>query len=123
MKGKVLIVDDDQMIAETYLLRLQRSGFEAEAVQDGKTAIKKIEESDPDVVLLDAAMYPMNGFDVLKAINKMPGGKKIRVIFLTNVDEQQSMDEAKNLGAVDYIVKAKSTPAEVAEKVEKVMAS
>ena len=121
MEGKILIIDDDKMISDAYLMKLQKSGLIVESIQDGKLALEKIEETEPDIVLMDVAMYPMSGLDILKALQERPIQKRPKVVLLTNVEEQESIDAAYRLGAVDYLIKAKFTPTEVLKRVEAIL--
>lgn len=118
---KILIVDDDLMISDMYLLKFRESGFEAEAASDGKTAVQMIEKDQPDVVLLDIVMPQMDGFDVLREISKKNLAKKPKVILLTNVGQKEDVEKGMSLGAVEYIIKANFTPSEVVEKVKAVL--
>lgn len=120
-KKKVLIIDDDTTIADMYLLKFRREGFDADAVTEAANALSFIQKKEPDVILLDIVMSHMDGFEILSALNSMDLKKKPKVIFLTNVGQKEEAARGLKLGAEDYIVKANFTPSEVVEKVKKVL--
>lgn len=121
MAKKILIVDDDSMISDMYLMKFTEDGFDASTASDGKTALEKIESENPDIVLLDIVMPQMDGFDVLKELGKKGILRKIKVILLSNVGQKEDVERGLSLGATEYIIKANFTPSEVLEKVKKII--
>lgn len=121
MKKKILIVDDDAMISDMYLMKFTEDGFDAATVSDGKTALEKIESEKPDVILLDIVMPQMDGFDVLKELGKKGLLQNTKVILLSNVGQKEDVEKGFSLGASEYIIKANFTPSEVLEKVKKII--
>ncbi len=117
MSKRILIVDDDSMIQDIYLRKFKESGFEATAASDGATALKKIEEEEPDLVLLDLVMPQMDGFETLRELGVMKLVKKPKVVLLTNLGQKEEIEKGFSLGAQDYIIKAHLTPSEVVERV------
>lgn len=118
-KKKILIVDDDSMISDMYLMKFVEDGFDATTASDGKTALEKIESEKPDAVLLDIVMPQMDGFDVLKELGKKGLLQNTKIILLSNVGQKEDVEKGLSLGASDYIIKANFTPSEVLEKVKK----
>lgn len=120
-KKKILIVDDDSMISDMYLMKFVEDGFDATTASDGKTALEKIESEKPDAVLLDIVMPQMDGFDVLKELGKKGLLQNTKVILLSNVGQKEDVEKGLSFGASDYIIKANFTPSEVLEKVKKII--
>lgn len=118
---KILIVDDDQVIADMYATRFRQDGFEVETAGDSKTAVQKTKEWSPDVILLDLVMYPVDGYETLSLIKKLKLPKSPQVILLSNLGQKEDIDRGMALGAADYIVKANLTPSQVLQKVEKII--
>lgn len=118
MSKVVLLVEDNDFIRKMYQFKLAKSGIEVNEAPDGESAIKAIKEHKPDVVLLDIMMPGMSGIDVLKQLKKDKMVPDLPVLVLTNVMNQQSINEAKKLGARDYIVKTDLTPSQVLEKIQ-----
>jgi len=117
---KILIVDDDPFILDMYVLKFKEQGFTIEIARDGKEGITKNESFQPDIILLDAVMPIMDGFDMLKEIKKSPA-HPVKTILLTNLGQKEDVDRGLALGADAYIIKAHFTPTEVVEKVKKLL--
>ncbi len=105
-KKKVMIVEDDTVLANALSLALQNEGYELSLATDGEEAERMIKQEKPDLILLDLLLPIKNGFEVLKVMRQNPDTKDISVIILTNFEQETSINEGKKLGAKDYIVKA-----------------
>jgi two-component system alkaline phosphatase synthesis response regulator PhoP len=115
---KIAIIEDDQAIAQMYRMKFETEDFEVETAENGKLGYELAEALKPDVILLDLMMPEMNGDEVLEKIRATDWGKKIKVIILTNMGEQEAPATLKNLDVLDFIVKADMTPRQVAELVK-----
>lgn len=118
---KVLIVEDDVLMARMYLKIFSHDNFEVIMASNGEDGLSKAREIKPDIILLDIMMPKMNGFQVLEAMKKDPVLMNIPIVMLTNLAGDQDMEEAKSKGAVEYIVKSNYTPHQVIEIVRKVI--
>jgi two-component system phosphate regulon response regulator PhoB/two-component system alkaline phosphatase synthesis response regulator PhoP len=118
-KPKILLAEDDKFISRAYKDGLERAGFDLVLASDGEEAVAKIKSEKPDLVLLDIIMPLKNGFEVLEEIKKDPAVKDIPVIVLSNLGQDSDITKGHSLGAVDYLVKANFTMAEVVEKIKK----
>lgn len=105
-KKKVMIVEDDTVLANALKLALENEGYELSMATDGEEAERMIKEEVPDLILLDLLLPIKNGFEVLKVMRQNPDTKDISVVILTNFEQETSINEGKKLGAKDYIVKA-----------------
>lgn len=121
--AKIAIIEDDLAIAQMYRLKFEAEGYKVEIAANGKLGLELCEEMQPDMVLLDLMMPEMNGDEMLEKMRKSDWGKKPQVIILTNVSEQEAPDRLKELGVVDYVVKAEMTPSQVAAMVKEKLAS
>jgi len=120
-KKKVLIVEDDNFVAEVYSTKLLEMGHEVQIAQNGEEGLVLIEKSKPDLVLLDILMPVMGGIELLEELKKKVEWKNIPIILLTNVGEKESIQKARNFGVQDYLIKSHFTPAEVIEKIESIL--
>lgn len=122
-KKYVLLIEDDKDLIDMYKMKLENEGFFVMVARDGKEGIRAIRDTRPDLILLDILMPVMDGFDVLQAKNKcsLPEVRNIPVIVLTNLASPEDQAEGKRLGAKDWWIKAFNTPAEVAEKVKRIL--
>ena len=102
MSKKVLIVEDDNNIAELLHLYLEKEGFETQVAKDGGKGVEFFRSFQPDLVLLDIMMPVMDGFAVLRKIRE---NDKTPVIMLTAKGETEDKVSGLEGGADDYIVK------------------
>lgn len=98
--AKILIADDSQFMRSLLKDILTPEKHEVIEAKDGKETLDKIESGKPDLVLLDIIMPEVDGIGVLQKI-----GKKVKVVVISAVGQEKMVDEAKKLGALDYIVK------------------
>lgn len=118
MSKVVLLVEDNDFIRNMYQLKLAKADLTVIEAIDGRMALQRITEQKPDLVLLDLMMPNVGGLEVLKDLKKQGVLPNLPVIVLTNVMDPQTIDEAKQLGAKDYIVKTDLTPSQVIEKLK-----
>ena len=118
---KVLIVDDEPNIRDLLSTSLRFAGFSVHAVANGADAVHAAEKGEPDIILLDIIMPKMDGFAALKKLKKNAATKNIPVILLTNLGQEEDIQKGKELGAIDYFIKANHTPQEVVDKVKSVL--
>jgi len=118
---KVLLIEDEEMLAEMYKMKFEGEGFSFLASRDGESGIELAKKEKPDIILLDIIMPKMDGFSVLKALKDDSDTKKAKIILLTNLGQEEDVKKGKSMGADDYLVKANFTPAQVVEKVRKVL--
>ena len=121
-KKHILLVEDDEFLAELYATKLNLEGFEVSLASDGEKGLKLIKEKNPDLVLLDIIMPKMDGFEVLKQIKADKKTKSIPVILLTNLSQKDEVKKGLELGAVDYLIKAHFMPSEVVKKIKSALA-
>jgi DNA-binding response OmpR family regulator len=120
---KIAIVEDDTAISQMYRIKFEAEDFEVETAENGKLGLQLIEEMRPDIVLLDLMMPEMTGEEMLTKLRAQPWGKKIKVIILTNMGEQEAPESLKELDVRRFIVKADMTPRQVAEMVKEELAA
>ena len=102
MAQKVLIVEDDNNIAELLHLYLEKEGYKTQVSRDGGTAVEQFHAFQPDLVLLDLMLPVLDGWAVLKKIRE---SAKTPVIMLTAKGETTDKVSGLEMGADDYIVK------------------
>ena len=113
---RVLMIEDDSSIAEMYRLQLEHDGYTVAVATTGDIAFSTLSGSAPDVVLLDLLLPDRSGFEVLAALNeRFPNHPP--VVILSNYGEPSMIDRGRALGAVDYLVKSRVTPAEISEQI------
>lgn len=118
---KIVLVEDDVMLAEIYQTRLELAGYECFVANDGMTGLLMIKQHLPDLALLDLMLPQLSGDDILREMRKNDWGKDIKVIFLTNISESEAPDGLQELGFESYIVKANLVNNQLAEIVAKTL--
>ena len=117
-KKKILLVEDDQALAAVYKARLELEGLDVNHVANGELALSTAIEYKPDLVLLDAMMPKINGFDVLDILRNTPETTNVRVIMLTALSQAKDKERAKELGADDYLVKSQVVISDVVDRIK-----
>ena len=115
---KILLVEDDQALAGVYKSRLELEGFSVSHVANGEDALSKIVDLKPDLVVLDAMMPKINGFDVLDIIRQTPETMNTRVVMLTALSQPKDKERAEELGADDYLVKSQVVIGDVVARIK-----
>ena len=118
---KLLIVEDDPIVAQIYKTRLGREGFDVETATDGQTGFRLIQENAPDAVLLDLMLPRMNGMEILKEIRGQPRFGKLPIIVFTSAYVPTMIDEAFLAGATLVFNKATVTPRQMIDALQKTM--
>lgn len=117
-KKKILLVEDDMALAAVYRSRLELEDFEIYEVNNGEQALQAAKEFKPDLILLDAMMPKISGFDVLDILRHTPDTANIRVIMLTALSQPKDKERAEALGVDDYLVKSQVVIGDVVERVK-----
>lgn len=115
---KILLVEDDDNLANVYSTRLQAEGFEIKRVPNGEDALASALQFKPDLILLDVMMPKVSGFDVLDILRNTPETADVKVIMLTALSQDADKERAKSLGVNDYLVKSQVVIADVVEKIK-----
>lgn len=114
---KILLVEDDIALAAVYRSRLELEEFNIIEVNDGEKAAAAAKEHQPDLILLDAMMPKISGFDVLEILRNTPETAQIRVIMLTALSQPKDKERAEALGVDEYLVKSQVVIGDVVERV------
>lgn len=114
---KVLVAEDDRFLVNAYRIKLAGAGFEVKAGADGEEVLQIMKKWLPDVLLLDLIMPVMDGFKVLREMQRSAKWKKIPVIIASNLGQKQDIDRGMALGAKDYVVKSEVSLDEIIRRV------
>ena len=102
----VLLVDDDEVNLLMTAAALRDRGFDITSTTGGEEALTRLASWTPDVVVLDAIMPGLDGFETCVALRNMPGFDHVPVLMLTGLDDEASINRAYQVGATDFFVKA-----------------
>src|SRR5437773_839323 len=100
---RILVVDDEQSMAQFLAIVLRKEGYQVSTVQNGRDALEKVKTDNLDVVITDIRMPGMDGIQLLQGIKKHDPG--LPVVIMTAYASQQSAIDAVNLGAFQYLIK------------------
>lgn len=115
---KILIAEDDFFIRDIYSKVFSLSGYEVQVAVDGVDALEKIKAQPYDMVLLDIMMPRMTGIDVLKNVRGLePPTKNVPIFIITNLGQQNVIEEAFKLGMDGYILKSQVTPQQIVDEI------
>ncbi len=119
---KILVVEDDPFLSVLLKNRLEReAGFEVTVARSGEEALAILDQSRPDLMLLDIIMPGKSGFDVLEELRTKPGAQP-PVIIISNLGQDVDISRGKDLGVVDYFVKAQTSIDDLVIRVREILA-
>ena len=121
-KGKVLVVEDEEILLTALKEELNTGGYEVEGAGDGVEGLEKAKSFKPALILLDLLMPKMDGMEMLQKLKADSLLRDIPVVILTNLSDYERISEALALGAMDYLVKANYKLEDLLDKVKTVMA-
>ena len=116
---KLLLIDDDVFLRDMYAKKFSDSGYEVEVADGPVAALSKLRRTqDFDMILLDMIMPGMTGTELIRAIKREFPDLNAKCVVLSNQGQEEDIREAKEAGAVGYIIKAEAVPSDVVKKIE-----
>lgn len=115
---KILLVEDDKILAKVLYEELTEAGFSVRQAFDGESVLAMAKEVKSDLILLDLILPKKHGFEVLEELKNSPKTAGIPVVILTMLGSDEDLKKGLQLGADDYIVKSQHAVAEIIEKVK-----
>ena len=109
MSKKILIADDEPNIVAALEFLLQRSGYEVHVAPNGDEALKLVEATHPDLVLLDVMMPQKSGYEVCMRIRERADWRHIKIIMLSAKGRDAEVSKGLSMGADIYVTKPFST--------------
>lgn len=118
---KIIIAEDDPMIAEIYQRKFSQSGFEVRMADSGKRVLALTKEEKPDLILLDLMMPKISGFEVIEKLKSGGYDPNIKIIVSSNLSQRENREKALKLGADGFVVKSEYTPSDLVKEVQRLM--
>jgi len=103
--GRVLVVDDDEVIRQLIAVNLQLEGFEVATAVDGQDCLDRVQAVAPDVITLDVMMPRLDGWETAIQLRKSPGTAHIKVVLITARAQEDDIVHGTNVGADAYLTK------------------
>ncbi len=117
---KILLIDDDEALTTVLETAFKKTGFQTTISHTGADGIDKAKLGGFDIILLDQVLTDISGNDVLKAIKAYEQARNIPVLILSNFSQQELVNQALELGAVDYVFKYQVEPTDIIEKIKQI---
>lgn len=118
-RKRVLIFEDDPYVQRLYQRLFAFKDYEVELASDGGEGLARAKKFAPNIILLDIMMPKINGLVLLRSLKEDPETKAVPVLVLTNVGETETIEQARRLGATEYLIKADFTPEQLLREVNK----
>lgn len=116
---KVLVIEDERAIAKAMELKLNFSGFKASVAYNGLEALEILKKEKFDLIIVDLIMPKLDGFGTMKAIKELK--IKTPIIVSSNLNQDEDLKKAKELGAVDFFVKSNIPISKLIENIKKIL--
>lgn len=117
--ARIVLIEDDETLVQTLAEVLRGAGYVVDVGKDGREGLDRVEEREPDLILLDIIMPKVDGFEVLQKLKHRGITERVPVIVFTNLGQEEDRNECMKLGARDYIVKASMDIDEVLNMVKR----
>lgn len=121
--ARILVVEDDHDLNNAYCIILRHEGHEVVEAYDGKEALEKLKDFEPDLVLLDLLMPVMGGLEFLEQWEAPKKHKNVKILIFTNMENSPEVAEAYKLGANRVIVKSWTAPHNLARVISDTLSS
>lgn len=119
---KLLIIEDDRIIASIYSKKFAVEGFNVEVAEDGQAGLDSICNSRPDIVLLDLMLPKITGLEILNRVRAMPAFQQLPIIVFSNAYMTSVIDAAWKAGATAVLTKANTSPKMLTEAIHDLLA-
>ena len=103
--GRVLVVDDDEVIRQLIAVNLQLEGFDVSTAVDGQDCLDRVGEIDPDVITLDVMMPRLDGWETAIQLRRSPDTAHIKVVLITARAQEDDKSHGRQVGADAYLTK------------------
>lgn len=120
-QNKIVIVEDDASLAEIYKTRLELLGYTCFIGYNGITGLYFIQKEIPDLVILDLMIPDISGSEVLETLRRSDWGRDIKVLVISNLNEDNAAPNLRSLGIEDYVVKVSMTDDTLDQLVNKIL--
>ena len=121
MTKSILLAEDDKFLRRAAETKLKQAGFDVRVAVDGDEALAQARERPPDLMLLDLLMPKRDGLSVLKALKADAATAAIRIVIISNSSKDLEMQNASDLGAVDYWIKSNLSLQELCDRVQRLL--
>ena len=112
-----MLIDDSHEISVMYRFQLERDGYVVQIFDNAEQAIAAMSKTKPSLVLMDIKLAGIDGLEGLRRIREQLHGFAPPVLVLTNYNDPELIDQASKLGALDYMIKSRTTPVQLSKRI------
>lgn len=123
MSKRILIIEDDDLLREIYATKLELEGFDVNTAANGEAGLEAAIHYAPNVILLDMVMPRMTGLEFLQAYQPYSRHPNVATLIMSNKSSSQEVNEAKALGAKEYLIKSQHTPDAIVARIRHYLAA
>jgi two-component system alkaline phosphatase synthesis response regulator PhoP len=117
----ILLVEDDPFLIDIYTSQFRKAGYNIQVAPNGESALLRIKEAKPDLMLLDIVLPKIDGWEVLKKLRQEMKINDLKVIVFSNNIQKDDSERWAKLNVLKCIPKTKLTPSELLEEIEKIL--
>ena len=117
----LVIIEDDKFLRDLIVRKLTTEGFLVREAENGEEGLAMLRKELPQLLLLDILLPGMSGYEVLEAIKKDEHLQGVPVVILSNLGQKEEIERARDLGAKDFLIKAKFTPGEIVTRIKELL--
>lgn len=114
----ILVVEDEPALMKALVKKLSDAGYSVDCATNGQEGLEKALATHPDLLILDIILPRLDGVSLLKKIREDEWGKGAKAIFLTNLTDENKLEEALAQGTSDYLIKSDWNLKDVIKKVQ-----
>lgn len=119
---RILLIEDEDFLRRIFKSRLVGEGYEVSDVGSAEQALEWLEESAPDLIILDLYLPRMSGFEFLKWVKSNPARKDVPVLILSGLGQESDIRKGLELGAQEFVIKTNVKPPELLNKIRLMLA-
>lgn len=119
----IFIIEDDVHIHRLYRIVFENYGYATYISPDGSNLIETIEEHNPDILLLDILLPGKDGIALLRELKTHTSWSYVPVLVVSNYDKKDRIEEAKQIGIIDYMIKTNHSLSEIATRVRQYLST
>jgi len=121
MDATILIIEDNYVMQRIWQTELEREGFKVLLSNNSRIGFAKAKEDKPDLIILDSVLPDIDGPELCKMLKANPETGEIPIIFMSNFDASDDFNAAIEAGASDYMIKHKTMPETLIERIEQIL--
>jgi DNA-binding response OmpR family regulator len=119
---KILLVENNPLLVESYSRAMNNAGFEVGVVRDGREVIPAVEKNRPDLIVMDVVLPNKDGWEVLTTLkNGHDGSKETKVVIVSDLCQAYDVKKGLEMGAAKYLIRDHYTPEEIVEEIKKIL--